>query len=512
MQSLDEIARNVLDSLQEGCSVLDFDWKYLYVNDALVRQGRLPRERMIGRTMMECYPGLELQPFFPVLQGSMADRRPAATEIEFMFPDGTPAWFDLRIVPVPEGICIISLDTTLQRQAGARLRGTEEQLRQSQKMEAVGLLAGGVAHDFNNLLSVILCYGELAVARLAPDEPLCADIQEMIQAASRAADLTRQLLMFSRQQVLEPKVLDLNEVLVGMEKMLRRLLGADVDLVAQPKATSARVRVDPSSLEQVIMNLAVNARDAMPTGGQLTMETRNVFLDDEYAKLHLGVAPGPHVMLAISDTGHGIDKLTQSRIFEPFFTTKEKGKGTGLGLSTVFGIVKQSGGSIWVYSEPGRGTTFKVFLPSVDRAKDSLLPVEPPRILQGHETILLIEDDEQVRVVAASILRNNGYQVIEARNAAEAFKSSLSHAAPIDLLLTDVIMPQLSGPELAKRLAPSRPDMKVLFMSGYTDDSIVRHGVLSAAMSFLAKPITVAALTAKVREVLDSPVPAPLAD
>jgi len=429
-----------------------------------------------------------------------------------LFADQAPAWFDLRIVPVPEGICLISLETTEERQAGARLRGTEDQLRQSQKMEAVGLLAGGVAHDFNNLLSVILCYGELAVARLQSDQPLCADIQEMIQAANRAADLTRQLLMFSRQQVLEPKVLDLNEVLTGMEKMLRRILGADVELLARPAATLARVRVDPSSLEQVIMNLAVNARDAMPTGGKLTMETADVFLDEDYAKRHLGVTPGPHVLLAISDTGKGIDKVTQARVFEPFFTTKEKGKGTGLGLSTVFGIVKQSGGSIWLYSEPGRGTTFKVYLPSVDRPKDSLLPVEAPGILRGNETILLIEDDDQVRVVTGSILRSCGYQVIEARGAADALLSSETRFAPIDLLLTDVIMPELSGPELAKRLAPTRPEMKVLFMSGYTDASIVRHGMLSASMSFLAKPITVATLTVKVREVLDTAARAPVTD
>ena len=505
MQSLDKIARDVLDSLQEGCQVISFDWRYLYVNDALVRQGRLAREELIGRTMMECYPGLELQPFFPVLRRSMEKRTRELTEIEFLFPDGTPAWFDLRVVPVPDGICIISLDTSDERQARARLRGTEEQLRQSQKMEAVGLLAGGVAHDFNNLLSVMLCYGELAVARLAPDEPLFADIQEMIKAATRAADLTRQLLMFSRQQVLEPKVLDLNDVLTGMEKMLRRILGADVDLLVRPGAERARVRVDPSSLEQVLMNLAVNARDAMPTGGKLTMETTDVFLDEEYAKGHLGVTPGPHVMLAVSDTGRGIDKLIQSRVFEPFFTTKEKGKGTGLGLSTVFGIVKQSGGSIWLYSEPGRGTTFKVFFPSVDGPQDARLPPEVPQVLGGHETILLIEDDDQVRVVTGSILRNNGYHVLEAGNAADALLCAENHAEGIDLLLTDVIMPQLSGSELAKRLALTRPEMKVLFMSGYTDGSIVRHGVLEPAVSFLPKPFTVASLTAKVREVLDAP-------
>jgi len=507
MQSLHKIARDVLDNLQEGCQVIGFDWKYLYVNDALVRQGRLPREQLIGRTMMECYPGLELQPFFPALRRSMEKRTREQTDIEFLFADGSPGWFDLTIVPIPDGICIISLDTTQEREAGARLRGTEHQLRQSQKMEAVGLLAGGVAHDFNNLLSVILCYGELAVSRLESDPALRADIQEMVRAASRAAELTRQLLMFSRQQVLEPRVLDLNEVLTGMEKMLRRILGADIDLVARPAATLGRVQVDPSSLEQVIMNLVVNARDAMPTGGRLTMETADVFLDQEYATHHLGVTPGQHVMLAISDTGKGIDKLTQTRVFEPFFTTKEKGKGTGLGLSTVFGIVKQSGGSIWLYSEPGKGTTFKVFLPSVDRPKDSLLPAEVPRILQGTETILLIEDDDQVRVVTGGILRGNGYRVIEGRNAADALRSAENHAGTIDLLLTDVIMPQLSGPELAKRLVLTRPDMRVLFMSGYTDGTVVRHGLLSDTTSFLAKPITVASLTTKVREVLDAQPP-----
>jgi len=505
MQSLDEIARGVLDSLHEGCVVVGFDWKFLYMNDALVRHARLPREQLLGRTMMECYPGLELQPFFALLERSMEKRTREVTEVEFLFPDGTPAWFDLRIVPVPEGICVITLETTQEREAGARLRGTEHQLRQSQKMEAVGLLAGGVAHDFNNLLSVILCYGELAMSRLESDQPLHGDIQEMMRAASRAAELTRQLLTFSRQHVLAPKVLDLNEVVSGTEKMLRRILGADIDLVVRPTATLARVRVDPSSLEQVIMNLVVNARDAMPTGGKLTIETADVYLDEDYAKLHLGVTPGQHVMLAISDTGKGIDKTTQNRVFEPFFTTKEKGKGTGLGLSTVFGIVKQSGGTIWLYSEPGKGTTFKVFLPCVDRPKDSVRPLALPRISRGNETILLIEDDDEVRVVTGGILRGNGYRVIEGRNAADAIRSAENQTTPIDLLLTDVIMPQLSGPELAKRLAPTRPNMKVLFMSGYTDGTVVRHGLLEDTTSFLAKPITIASLTAKVREVLDSP-------
>jgi CheY-like chemotaxis protein len=288
-----------------------------------------------------------------------------------------------------------------------------------------------------------------------------------------------------------------------MDKMLQRILGADVDLVSLPTQPLGRVRADPSSVEQVIMNLVVNARDAMPTGGQLTMETGNVVLDEAYAKAHLGVKPGPHVMLAVTDTGTGIDDVTQRRIFEPFFTTKEKGKGTGLGLSTVFGIVQQSGGSVWVYSEVGKGTTFKVYLPRVDDAVDVVRTVMPPETLHGSETILLVEDDDQVRTVARGILGRSGYHVIEARNAGEALLHSEKYPAAIHLLLSDVVMPQMSGPELAKRLASSRPQMKVLCMSGYTDDSIVRHGVLEARIAYLQKPITPEALTTRVREVLD---------
>ena len=370
-------------------------------------------------------------------------------------------------------------------------------------MDAVGRLAGGVAHDFNNVLSVILSYGEMLLADMKPGEPMRDDIDEIRKAGLRAADLTRQLLMFSRQQVLAPKVLDLNDVLTSMDKMLQRILGADVDLVSLPTQPLGRVRADPSSVEQVIMNLVVNARDAMPTGGKLTMDTANVVLDEAYAQAHLGVKPGAHVMLAVTDTGTGIEKATLARIFEPFFTTKESGKGTGLGLSTVFGVVQQSGGSVWVYSEVGKGTTFKVYLPRVDAAVEAIGETMPPTTLRGTETILLVEDDDQVRVVARGILRRSGYHVIEARNAGEALLSSEQHAGTIHLLLSDVVMPQMSGPELAKRLAGVRPDMKVLCMSGYTDDSIVRHGVLEAHIAYLQKPITPDTLATKVREVLE---------
>ena len=381
----------------------------------------------------------------------------------------------------------------------------EQQLRQLQKMEAVGRLAGGVAHDFNNVLSVILGYAGQLLEDMRPDEPMRDDVEEIRKAGERAAALTRQLLMFSRQQVLESKVMDLNAVLTGMETMLQRVLGPDAQLVLLLKQQLGSVRVDPVSIEQLVMNLAVNARDAMPTGGTLTIATDNVALDQAYAHDHLGVAPGPHVLLALTDTGTGIDKATLSQIFEPFFTTKEVGKGTGLGLSTVFGIVRRSGGSVRVQSELGVGTTFNVYLPRVDAPVDAVREIAPPTSLHGSELILLVEDDDQVRVVVRGILRKNGYTVIEARNAGEALLHSENQLGAIDLLLSDVVMPQMNGPELAKRLAQTRPNMKVLCMSGYTDDNMVRQAVIDAHIAYLQKPITPETLTTKVREVLDAP-------
>ncbi|HMJ55654.1 MAG TPA: ATP-binding protein [Polyangiaceae bacterium] len=399
---------------------------------------------------------------------------------------------------------VLCNDVTLRAHAEEALRKTEEQLRHAQKMEAVGRLAGGVAHDFNNLLSVILSYADLLLADLKPVEPMREEIDQIRKAAQRAADLTRRLLTFSRQQVIDPKIIDLNDVLEQMNKMLQRIIGGDVELVLLCARSLGRMRADRGSIEQVIMNLVVNARDAMPTGGKLTMETANVMIDEERARGHLGTSPGPHVMLAVSDTGVGMDRATQGRIFEPFFTTKETGKGTGLGLSTVFGIVQQSGGSIWVYSEPGRGTSFKVYFPCVDGAVDEVRSVERPATLRGSETVLLVEDDEQVRAVARGILRRHGYRVLEARNGGEAMLLCESHDQPIHLLISDVVMPLMSGPELARRLAQGRPEMKVLCMSGYTDDSVVRHGVMDSDIAYLQKPITPEALTRKVREVLDA--------
>jgi two-component system, cell cycle sensor histidine kinase and response regulator CckA len=427
-----------------------------------------------------------------------------AWEKELIRKDGArvPVLVGAAMLEYPMSIAVM-IDLTQRKQAEQALLASENQLRLAQKMEAIGSLAGGVAHDFNNILSVILSYAGMLLSDLQPEDPMRESLEEIRQAGQRAAALTRQLLLFSRHQVFEPTVLNLNDILGGMDKLVRRILGEDVEVIAVQGEGLSRIFADPSHIEQVIMNLVVNARDAMPTGGKLTLETKDVQLDKAFADSHLGVTPGPYVLLAVTDTGSGMDKETQHRIFEPFFTTKETGKGTGLGLSTVFGIVRQSGGSIWVDSAPGAGSTFNVYFPQSERQPEKVRRASTRPVVTGTETILLIEDEEHVRAVSRAILTRNGYRVVEAATPFEALAVCETRSNPIDLVLTDVVMPQMSGPELAKRLRGLRPEIKVLFMSGYTDDTIIRHGMLDPKTRFLQKPLTPEDLLRKVREVLD---------
>jgi PAS domain S-box-containing protein len=382
----------------------------------------------------------------------------------------------------------------------------EVQLIQAQKMEAVGRLAGGVAHDFNNLLTIILGRGQLVQEKLTPEDANRGSVEEILKAGDRAAGLTRQLLAFSRKQVMQARVLDLNLLVTDLSKLLRRMIGEDVELSTALSKDIGPVQADPGQIEQVMMNLAVNARDAMPRGGRLTIETANVDLDETYAASHLDLPPGPYTMLAVTDTGTGIADDIKSHIFEPFFTTKEQGRGTGLGLATVYGIVKQSGGYVWVYSEVGKGSTFKVYLPRVDRPPDAAVPrLAAMPAPGGKETILLVEDETPLRALVAEILRSKGYHVLEAENGENALGLAKEHRGPTHLLLTDVVMPGMSGRELAEKLSQFLPNAKILYMSGYTDDSIVRHGVLATGTAFIQKPFSPDSIARKVREMLDAP-------
>ncbi|MBK5281651.1 MAG: response regulator [Nitrospiraceae bacterium] len=396
-----------------------------------------------------------------------------------------------------------------RKQAERALRESEAQLRQSQKMEGIGQLAGGIAHDFNNLLTVINSYSDMLLGEIGFDNPFVRNgLDQIKEAGHRAASLTRQLLAFTRQQVLEPKILDLNESVSNMAKLLRRLIGEDIALVLCPHPALGRVKVDPGQVEQIIMNLAVNARDAMPGGGELTIETMNVELDNVDARQQISVAPGSYVMLGVSDTGCGMDADTKTRMFEPFFTTKGPGKGTGLGLATVHGIVKQSGGSIGVSSDLGKGTTFNIYLPRIDGAVERLDPISVPNAaFRGSETILLVEDEEMVRALAQAILERNGYTVLAAKNVHEALWVAQKESTAIHLLLTDTIMPGMNGPELAQQVLAIRPAMKVLYMSGYTDKAFTSTAACEPGFTFLQKPFTPQTLGHKVREILAVPLP-----
>jgi signal transduction histidine kinase/CheY-like chemotaxis protein len=454
-----------------------------------------------------------------IYRDAIAAGRDHEFEYRSVAADGREVWLRDIVHVVRDGdgqpttLRGLTVDLTELKRSERALHQSEEQLRQAQKMDAVGKLAGGIAHDFNNLLMVIRGDSDLMLRRLAAGHPLRQNAEGIREAADQAATLTRQLLAFSRKEVVAPRLVDLNSIVASIHAMLQRLLGETINLVTITAPDLGGVKADPGQMEQMVLNLCVNARDAMPDGGRLTVRTANVELDETAVKRWTDARPGAYVMLEVSDTGAGMDEETRLHLFEPFFTTKEQGKGTGLGLSTVYGTVQQSDGQISVESEPGHGSTFQIYLPRVATPvvmpPDLRPPAQAPAVTgdatlaQGHgETILLVEDAQRVRAVVREILEMSGYLVLEARHGAEALEVGNRHAGTIHLLVTDVVMPQMSGRELSQRLATLRPDLKVLYMSGYTDDAIVRHGVLASGIAFLSKPFTPDALALKVREVL----------
>lgn len=501
-------ARNFLDeiinSISDPVFVKDRKHRWILVNDAFCRFMGHGLSELLGKSDYDFVPQKEADIFWSKDEDVLLTGAENINEEEFTDARGSVHTIVTKktLYTDEEGekyIVGIIRDITERKRL-------EQQLRQAVKMEAVGTLAGGVAHDFNNHMMAVIGYSELILQRIEAGSALQRDVQQIRKAGERAASLTKQLLSFSRRQVVQPKVLDLNAVMADMEKMLRRLIGEDIDLVSIPCPELGRVLADPDLIGQVIMNLAINARDAMPDGGKLTIETANVCLDEAYTRQHHGVEPGSFVLLALSDTGAGMDEATLSRIFEPFFTTKPRGKGTGLGLSVVYGIVKQSGGHIWAYSEPGRGTTFKVYLPRAEEESERVgLRARCEELLGGGtETVLVVEDEKTVRDLTCRILREHGYTVLEACNGQEGIGICIGRNGPIHLLITDVVMPGMSGRELARKIEKLRPATKVLYISGYTDKAIVHHGVLDAGTCFLQKPFTAAHLARKVREILNS--------
>jgi len=493
----------IVDCSDDAIVSMTIDGIVVNWNPGAERQYGYLAEEMIGRSISVLFAPDQYQEYLQILDKVRKGERLPAYDTVRRRKDGTaiPVSVDVCPIEVRNGEIVgaskIAHDIT-------RMKQLEEQFRQSQKMEAVGRLAGGVAHDFNNLLTVICGYSDLALNPPSPDARPREWLMEIRSAAERAATLTRQLLAFSRKQMLEPKVLNLNTVVANCEKMLRRLVDEDVDLVSVLDPSLGRVSTDPGQIEQVLVNLVVNARDAMPQGGKLTIETANSTLDQTYCRSHAEVKPGRYIMLAVSDTGCGMDAQTQVRIFEPFFTTKELGKGTGLGLAMVFGFIKQSGGHIYVYSEPGLGSTFKMYLPVVETAASSVeAPAGIESMPHGDETILLAEDDRAVRTLTRRVLQSCGYTVLEAAHGGEALQLAEKHTGSLHLLVSDVVMPEMGGRQLAERIVVLKPGIKVLCLSGYTADAVIRHGVLESEIAFLQKPFTPGVLARKVREVLD---------
>ena len=504
-QALTE-AKNYLDkiinSVADPIFVKNRDHKWVMINDAFCNFLGFPRERLIEQSDYDFFPKSEAIVFWE--------------KDEQVFTSGEENINEETITAAGGEIRTIVTKKTLYRDEKDNLfivgiirditeqKMIEAQLRQAVKMEAIGTLAGGVAHDFNNLMTAVIGYSTLFLQTMPDDAPLRKDIEQIKKAGERAANLTQQLLAFSRKQVVQPQVLNLNGVLKEIQKMLERLIGEDIELESRYAPELWRVLSDPTLIEQVIINLAINARDAMPRGGKLTIETLNTQLDKAYTRHHIELMPGDYVMMAVSDNGIGMDKETQSHIFDPFYTTKAKGKGTGLGLATVYGIVKQTGGHIMVYSEPGQGTTFKIYLPKAEGDENiAQSEIRHKPIAGGRETIFVVEDDDTVRMLTKEILRSYGYNVVEASNGPEALEIAKGRQDPVDMLVTDVVMPEMGGRQVAEAFVALFPAMKVMYISGYTDDAIVNHGVLESGVHFLQKPFAPQALAEKVRHILD---------
>ncbi|MEZ6194996.1 MAG: ATP-binding protein [Planctomycetota bacterium] len=500
--------RQVIEDVPVGVAVLDDEMRYVYSSRRWREDFGLEEKQIVGRSHYAIFPEIP-ERWREIHRQALAGVPASCDEDLFVTIDGQSEWLRWAVVPWRDefdrivGIVIFNEVITVRKENEAKVAKTEEQLRQAQRMEAIGRLAGGVAHDFNNLLTVILGYASILRGRIGADAGLETAVSRIDEAGTRAQSLTRQLLAFSRRQVLMPDVLDLNEVVRAMQDLLKPLIGETIEVAMHLQPEVVPVEFDRGQLEQIVMNLALNARDAMPQGGTLLIETRNVFLGPDHDRSHDDVKPGVHAVLVVSDTGEGMDAATRARIFEPFFTTKAKGEGTGLGLATVYGIVKQSGGDIWVYSEPGGGTTFKVYLPRSERRAVPRSKVDPSgRRFRGDERILVVEDEEGVREFVAEILSDAGYDVLATGDPDEAIRLARDASPPIDLMLSDVVLPKMDGRSLRRAIAGERGDLAVLFMSGYTDDAISRHGVLDPGVPFIEKPFSSADLLGKIRGVL----------
>jgi len=482
------------------------DYRFLEFNPAAQKISNIAREEIVGRTAMELYPHIVERGLMDRYADVMATGIPAVIEDFYYAGDSLDKAFDISCFRIDgrHFACVFN-DITERKRAEEERVKLQDQLFQSQKMESVGRLAGGVAHDFNNMLGVILGHVELAMDQVDPFQPLHADLREIHIASERSADLTRQLLAFARKQTVSPQVLDINGTVAGMVKMLLRIIGEDIHLSWLPFADAWPVKVDPLQIDQILANLCVNARDAIAGVGKITIETGNMTFDEAYCADHAGFVPGEYVLLAVSDNGCGMDKEIFGKLFEPFFTTKEPGKGTGLGLATVYGIVKQSNGFVNVYSEPDQGTTFKIYLPRhIGKADQGRTEILPESVSMGQETVMVVEDEPAILNLSKRILQKQGYQVLVAGTPDEAIRLAEERIGEIHLLMTDIIMPEMNGRELAKRILSLRPNLKRLFMSGYTADVIAHHGVLDEGVYFIQKPFSRKDLAAKVREALDS--------